>query len=160
MTLSVGVLHDAARMEWLIEKACELGVTQVNLLRSSRVQRSKYKLGRLEAKAVAALKQSARAWLPAIAELDFGDVLSLKPDAADGVTKLIAHCDDSLERVHVRIAKPTPEGVHLMIGPEGDFTREEISAAQSAGFVGVTLGPARLRTETAAIAVLAALLLR
>ncbi len=177
--LSVGILHDSARLEWLIEKAVELRVTEVDLLRTTRVQPARFKMARLLAKAVGAMKQSGGAFLPSISVstldevlADAGGGLSPKPTVGESLhaaVKVIAHCDESLPRTPVAQAYReglrnfvTPEGpaLHLLIGPEGDFTTEEIARAEAAGFDAVSLGSARLRTETAALAALAAWALR
>ncbi len=181
--LSVGILHDSARLEWLIEKSVELGVTEIDLLHTARVQPNRYKMSRLNSKAVAALKQSGRAYLPAIRELDFTSLLAkrgagLSPKPADASLLrqpsppqifLIAHCEDSLHRSpltkaiaqqRAASASAPDVGLHLLIGPEGDFTTFEVEEAEAAGFVPVSLGEARLRTETAAIAALAVWSLR
>ena len=174
--LSVGILHDQARLEWLVEKAVELGVSRIDLLQTARVQPSRYKQSRLESKAVAALKQSGGAYLPAIEKGNISDLflssggrLSPKPGAPAPLFRVIAHCYSDLPRARFGTAASEEAfgtwdsetlGLHLVIGPEGDFTQEEVASAEAAGFTAVSLGEARLRTETAAIAALAAWALR
>ncbi len=151
--LGVGVLHDAGRMEWLVEKATELGATRITLLTTSRTERASYKLTRLHGKIIAALKQSGRAFLPELRELPYADIL------AEGLggheVGYVAHCRDELTREplfeRVSASRGSASGCRLLLGPEGDFTETEIVAATDRGYVGVSLGTARLRSETAAI---------
>ncbi len=177
--LAVGALHDSTRLEWLIEKATELGASRISLLQTQRVQRTRHRLARLEAKAVAAMKQSGRTWLPHIVECSFDESLAAfaQPPHAQEL-RLIAHCypeaararltqvlanfqtdrGTSASRNVILDAGETPSAV-LFIGPEGDFTLEEVRRAELCGFEAVHLGQARLRTETAAVAALAAIML-
>ena len=160
LSLAVGALHDATRLEWLVEKATELGATEFVLLATRRVQRSRYRMSRLHAKAVAAMKQSGRAWLPTIAERTWGEQLAREGGAHEcGELRLVAHCDDGQPREPLQqvLAKaPQPyTAVTIAIGPEGDFDPEEVAAALASGYLPVSLGGARLRTETAALFALA-----
>lgn len=150
--LAVGILHDPARVEWLCEKATELGATNVTLLQTERVERARYKLARVHTKTVAALKQSRRYYLPSIDELDISAFI--EACASDGGSKLIAHCYGDIRRTPLRSQPVGLQDLTLMIGPEGDFTREEVAQAVDIGFSPVSLGPSRLRTETAALAAL------
>lgn len=154
LELGVGALHDATRLEWLCEKSVELGATAISVLTTHRVERSRYRLRRLHAKALAAMKQSGRSYLPTIIEESLDDYVRRVRQP----TRLLAHCDAERRRTPLlsigreRLAS----GCNLLIGPEGDFTRGEIELAVEAGWQEVTLGAARLRTETAALAMLAA----
>ena len=157
--LLVGVPHDATRLEWLVEKSVELGATRITLVRSGRVERTRHRMPRLRAKALAAMKQSGRAYLPEIRELDFDEVRD-RPDAS---LRIVAHCHTDrpratlLDLLRERGGEPSSleGGVALLIGPEGDFTADEIAAAAAAGWLEATPGASRLRTETAALAALA-----
>ena len=162
--LYVGALHDAARLEWLVEKATELGASSIALVRTARVQRTRYRIDRLRAKAIAALKQSGRVWLPPLTEPTYGAVVAELAALDPSRRVLIAHCDRSRPRVRLgallTATDAPPAGDHLLIGPEGDFTTGEIDAAEAAGATAVSLGDARLRTETATLAALALLTAR
>ena len=149
--LAVGQLHDASRLEWLVEKATELGVTEILLMATSRVERTRYKLPRLEAKIISAVKQSSRAWVPKVKEVSFAEALLT---CKDFEARYIAHCYADRERVAGWSAVPQNKSACLFIGPEGDFTVEEVEQAEAAGYSSISLGSARLRTETAAIAAL------
>ena len=157
LRLHVGQLHDASRLEWLCEKATELGVTAITLLSTGRVQRPRYRLPRLRAKVVSAMKQSGRSYLPNLGESTLSDVLGALPP---GGCRLLAHCYRDLARTPFTEAIGEAAAVDLFIGPEGDFTREEVVFAQAAHVTTVSLGTARLRTETAAVAALSVLALR
>ncbi len=145
--LGIGQLHDAARMEWLIEKGTELGVTSFSLLETARTERSRYRMSRLEAKALAAMKQSGRATLPTIAEMPLVEFLH-RADAAS--QRFIAHCYTLGSGEHLP-SELTTAGADLLIGPEGDFTEQEVEQAMAAAYRSITLGNARLRSETAAL---------
>ena len=155
--LYVGALHDATRLEWLVEKATELGVTAISVLRTARVQRTRYRLERLRGKALAAVKQSGRAWLPTVTEVGFAAALAARPPGGRGA---IAHCIQNSARVPLTALLAGGPVGELYVGPEGDFTDEEIAAAAATGLTEVSLGDARLRTETAALAALALVALR
>ena len=136
------------RMEWLVEKATEVGVDQLSFLRCARSERRELKLDRLEKIAVSALKQSGQAWLPRLAALtDFADFLP----TLDPATTFLAHLADNERTELARVAGAGP-ACCVLIGPEGDFTPEEIAVARQLGIRPVALGRARLRTETAALA--------
>ena len=136
------------RMEWLVEKATEVGVDQLSFLRCARSERRELKLDRLEKIAVSALKQSGQAWLPQLAALtDFADFLP----TLDPATTFIAHLADDERTELARVASAAPTCC-VLIGPEGDFTPEEIAATRQLGIRPVALGHSRLRTETAALA--------
>ena len=130
------------RMEWLVEKGTELGCTRFSFVTTEHSERSQLKLDRLEKIAIAAMKQSKRAHLPKLDEL-----IPLRQFIADFPKGWVAHCDASQERGVINAS----EHNRILIGPEGDFSPSEIDFICKAGYLPVTLGTARLRTETAAI---------
>jgi len=154
--LHVGIAptKNADRIEWLVEKAVELGVGEISLLNCEHSERSRISVERINRVAIAALKQSQRTYLPRINEtVDFLTWLK----RVDTEQRFIAHCMDHLSRALLRdsIQMTTFDAaprVCLAIGPEGDFSEAEVMAAQDCSFKGVSLGSARLRTETAALA--------
>ena len=148
LRLIVGALHDAARLEWLAEKATELGVTRFDVVATARTQRTRYRMARLRAKALAAMKQSRRFVLPELKDLPFAEAIA----TLDG-SGVVAHCHGDLPRQHMREV-PLPLD-YVIIGPEGDLTAEEVADARARGAVPVSLGSTRLRTETAAVSALA-----
>ncbi|UYZ63918.1 16S rRNA (uracil(1498)-N(3))-methyltransferase [Hymenobacter weizhouensis] len=148
--VAVAPTKNLDRMEWLVEKAVEIGVDTLTFLRCARSERRELKLERLQKIAISALKQSGQAWLPVLSELtDFADFLPI----TDSATTFIAHLAEG-ERTAFSQVAATGAGCCILIGPEGDFTPQEIEAALTRGIRPVTLGASRLRTETAALAAL------
>lgn len=146
--LAVGATKNMDRMEWLIEKATEIGLYTFIPLECDHSERSVVKKERLEKVAIAAMKQSQRALLPQIMPLTtFRQCL--KAFASFSGDKLIAHCAPG-EKQSLKTYAGARE-VLLLIGPEGDFSAEEITIAQNSGCEMITLGTSRLRTETAAL---------
>lgn len=133
------------RLEWFVEKATEIGVSEITPLLCQRSERRKLRTDRLIKKAVAAMKQSLKAELPIIHELTpFKDALRQTEDTV----KLIAQGNqNTLIQDNYSIGKP----VYILIGPEGDFSATELQVAFEAGFKGIHLGNSRLRTETAGL---------
>lgn len=147
--LAVSPLKQEARLEWIIEKAVEIGVSSIHLLQCQRTEKTFPKLPRLERLMVAAMKQSLKCYLPSLhAAVDVNAYLR----AAKG-SVLLAHCAEG-EKQLISKALLSAEN-HLLIGPEGDFSAEEIAQAAQKGVSFVTLGDERLRTETAALVGLA-----
>jgi len=145
--MAVAPTKNLDRMEWLVEKATEMGVDRMSFLRCTRSERRELKLERLEKIAVSALKQSGQAWLPQLDEMT--DFSAFLPTVAPATT-FIAHLADDERTELAHVAKVST--CCILIGPEGDFTPEEIAAARQRGIQPVALGLTRLRTETAALA--------
>lgn len=144
--IAIAPTKNADRIEYFIEKCVEIGVDEITLIQTKHSERKNQKTERLEKIAISAMKQSLKAYLPKVNELiDFEKFIKLVETEA----KFVAHLTD--------YAKPLKEvvvdksNVLLMIGPEGDFAKDEIQLAQSSGFQVVTLGNSRLRTETAGV---------
>lgn len=149
ITLAVAPTKSVDRLEWLIEKATEIGVNRIVPILSAQSERKHLKLDRLERIAISAMKQSQQYWLPKIDALtDFSAFIN----QVDQANKWIAHCDGQFERTNPSVSND--QEVVILIGPEGDFAPVEIRLAAEKGFKAITLGPNRLRTETAAISAL------
>jgi len=150
LTLAVSPLKNASRFEWLLEKATEIGVARIVPLVCNRTERAHTRHERLRAILVSAMLQSRQAWLPVLDEpTALGAFLSEMPQK--GTAKLIAHCMEG-EKEELQLVKVAlPESRIMLIGPEGDFTPEELAMALKADYRPVGLGPTRLRTETAAL---------
>lgn len=135
------------RNEWFVEKAVEIGIDTIRPILSHYSERKEIKTARLEKIAVSAMKQSQQAYLPDIEEMAaFKDIISRPFNGK----KYIAHCYDlPKEPLSQRYKKG--EDALILIGPEGDFSQEEVEAAIVAGFEPVTLSDSRLRTETACL---------
>lgn len=144
------------RIEWLLEKATEIGIDEVSFLNCKFSERRILKSVRLDKIVIAAMKQSRKAWKPVVNELVTFKRFIEEPV---GGRKFIAHCYDEIPRTYLfdeLRAKPAKsdadETVTVLIGPEGDFSLEEVQMALDAGYVSVHLGESRLRTETAGLA--------
>lgn len=153
--LAVAPTKNPSRMEWLVEKAVEMGVGEITLLQCDHSERSFLKTDRLEKIAVSAMKQSLHTVLPAVRPaVKLSDWLGASSDPH--IQKFIAHCEADKPRTPLAdVLLPAADAV-VLIGPEGDFSADEIALALQASFVPVSLGPSRLRTETAALYAVAA----
>lgn len=149
--LAIGIIKHADRLEWLIEKCTEMGVAGIYLMKTVNSEKSRINADRLHRVAVSALKQSHGCRLPEISVLDFSEVLGISAEK-----KYIAHCRSDIETMNL---PPLAGDSLVLIGPEGDFTREEVNTALQSGFTGVKLGNTVLRSETAGMVVAAAGLL-
>ena len=164
--LAVCPTKNIDRYEWFAEKACEIGVDTIIPTIGEHSERKVFKTGRLEKILVSAAKQSLKGAVPAVtAPIPVRDFITgygqhgTAPEE-DTALRLIAYCfeDDSHPRVSIKEAlsryipgdTAIPE-IYVMIGPEGDFSKEEAALAFKHGFIPVHLGPSRLRTETAAV---------
>lgn len=144
--VAVAPTKNIERIEWFVEKATEIGIDEITLLDCEHSERTTVKTERLEKVAVSAMKQSQQSWLPVIHEMKkFGSFIQ---DASADV-KLIAHCEEGEKNPLAKIVS-AGQRVLVLIGPEGDFSPEEIKLAMDSGFTPVSLGETRLRTETAA----------
>jgi len=135
------------RLEWFVEKATEIGISEITPIITSRSERKIIKTERLEKVMVAAAKQSLKAYFPKINQ---AQTLKLFLQNVNSQAKFIAHCAES-KRTRFKDALQTSSDLCVLIGPEGDFTSEEIVSAEKAGFNAISLGNSRLRTETAGI---------
>ena len=141
------------RIEWLLEKATEVGVNEVSFLNCAFSERKLLKTARLEKIAISAMKQSHKAWKPIINEMvSFKDFLAT---SVEGL-KYIAHCYEEIPRSSLFAEiQSHPEAmtgpVTVLIGPECDFSIDEVKMAVNSGYQSVHLGSSRLRTETAGL---------
>ena len=149
--LAVAPTKNPSRMEWLVEKAVEIGIGEITLLNCDHSERSFLKTDRLEKLAISAMKQSLHTWLPKInPAVTLHDLLNTKHLPLN-TQKFIAHCEADKPRIPLATAMQPGCDTIVLIGPEGDFSEEEIALALECGFQPVSLGPSRLRTETAAL---------
>ena len=140
--LAVAPTKNMDRIEWLVEKGTELGCTQFTFILTKRSERIKVNMERIHKIAVSAMKQSKRVYLPILdAPMPLNEFLTKHPGG------WVAHCDDALPRDQVDASGP----FRMLIGPEGDFSKEELALALKSGYLPVSLGENRLRTETAAL---------
>lgn len=144
--MAVSPTKNLDRYEWFLEKSTEIGITEITPLICHRSERRKVKMERLEKILISAMKQSLKAFKPILhPPLDMADFLDHKTDGIKG----IAHCYHA-ERSGVAKLGRT-ERYTMLVGPEGDFTEQEVSLALKAGYKPIHLGQSRLRTETAAV---------
>lgn len=138
--------HD--RLEWFVEKSCELGINEISIVTTKRTERKNINLDRLEKKAISALKQSKNLF-----KTDINNMLTLNDFLKSHIkeeNRFIAFVDyDNPNFLHQKITKDSD--ILILIGPEGDFTPEEVELANSKGFDNVSLGKSILRTETAGV---------
>ncbi len=142
--IAVAPTKQMERIEWFVEKAVELGITKITLLDCKNGERARIKIDRLQKKAISAMKQSQRRYLPEIVALtSFSDFLTNHDFG------LLAHCYEAEKHEFPAVFKKV--SCPILIGPEGDFTEQEVTQALEKGYKTITLGKNRLRTETAAL---------
>ncbi len=145
--IAIAPTKNIERIEWFLEKATEIGINRVTPLLCRFSERKEIKPERLEKVMVSAMKQSLKAYLPQLDPLTkFNDFISQPFDGQ----KFIAHCDEQHRDLLKKMVVPN-QNYLILIGPEGDFSSEEIELAIKAGFHPVSLGDSRLRTETAGV---------
>jgi 16S rRNA (uracil1498-N3)-methyltransferase len=145
--VAIAPTKNIERIEWFLEKATEIGINRVSPLLCQHSERKEIKHDRLEKVMISAMKQSLKAYLPQLDEMTkFGDFIHQPFEGQ----KFIAHCEEQQRELLKNIVKPNGNYL-ILIGPEGDFSPEEIEMAISEGFFPVSLGDSRLRTETAGV---------
>ena len=147
MHLAVAPTKNIERMEWLLEKATEIGIDEISFLLCQRSERKELKLDRLNKIVTAAVKQSLKAYHPLLNEVvSYNQFIKRSFEGQ----QFIAHCEPG-EKTDLRAELKLAGKYLVLIGPEGDFTPNEINDALINGFKAITLGESRLRTETAAL---------
>jgi 16S rRNA (uracil1498-N3)-methyltransferase len=148
LTIAVSLLKNTSRFEWFLEKATETGITAIVPLICERTERTHFRTDRMKNILVSAMLQSQQCWLPGLpGPVPFREWIT----TADDDTRLIAHCIELEKQPLAKLALLRGNKT-ICIGPEGDFTPEEVTLALDRGFQAVSIGNTRLRTETAAIA--------
>lgn len=148
LTMAVSPTKSNERFEWFLEKATEIGVDTIIPLQCKRTERPKIRLDRYEKVLVSAMKQSLQAWLPELKPMTpFNQVMT---QFQENGARFIGWCDETVKNPLLSNYQ-APSSVCILIGPEGDFTPEEVKLAQENNCLPITLGPTRLRTETAAL---------
>ncbi len=145
--VAIAPTKNIERTEWFLEKATEIGIDEISLIICQRSERKEAKAERLNKIITAAIKQSLKAYHPVLNEPRTLSELLATP--FDG-QKFIAHCEDT-DKIALNTALEKQGRYLILIGPEGDFTRNEIDTALQNGYKAITLGDSRLRTETAAL---------
>ena len=149
LTMCVAPTKNIDRFEWFLEKATEIGISEVYPLECDHSERRQIKLEREEKVITAAVKQSLKAYHPVLHDLtSVRDIIAMDFEGE----KYIAHCDSSFgERPYLGNLVKKGANTLILIGPECDFSKEEINFALQNGFKAISLGRERLRTETAAV---------
>lgn len=158
--LAMAPTKNMDRTEWFAEKATEIGFDELTFLKCRWSERMVVKTERIEKILVSAMKQSHKAWKPFLNEMtDFvafmRQVEDMEKKNGKPMQKFICHCYEETdwgEKVALKDAVRRGEDVLVLVGPEGDFSIEEVKMAEAKGFRSATLGKSRLRTETAALA--------
>lgn len=145
--IAIAPTKNIDRFEWFLEKATEIGIDEITPLLTSHSERKVVNPERLEKILVSAMKQSLKAYLPKL-----NDITPIKQLIVNNKTnnKYIAYCDE-IQKIHLKNVEIKGKDTLILIGPEGDFSPDEIKLALENGFEVVSLGTARLRTETAGI---------
>lgn len=145
--IAIAPTKNIDRFEWFLEKATEIGIDEITPLLSEHSERKAVKPDRLEKILVSAIKQSLKAYLPKLNEMTPFKELVLNSTEPH---RYIAHCEEG-EKSHLKDTVQQGTDCLVLIGPEGDFSPEEIGFAKAHGFTEISLGTARLRTETAGV---------
>ena len=144
--IAISLLKNAARFEWFLEKATEIGVAEIIPIISKRTERQHFRFDRMNSILIAAMLQSQQTFLPILKEPIFFDEIV---KSSNFQTKLIAHCEED-KKQSIKDIQLT-NNTQVLIGPEGDFTPDEIALALQNNYQPVTLGNTRLRAETAGV---------
>jgi 16S rRNA (uracil1498-N3)-methyltransferase len=157
-SIAISLLKNASRFEWFLEKATELGITEIIPLICDRTEKQHFRFDRMQNILVSAMLQSQQTWLPVLHQpVGFGQLLK-QEDVIDTTQKFIAHCMPGSKQPLAAMVNASLPSQIILIGPEGDFSNEEVSFATQHFFIPVSLGDTRLRTETAGM--VAAVLLK
>ena len=154
--IAIAPTKNIDRIEFFVEKATEMGISEITLLQTEKTERKNLNIDKLRKQSIAASKQSLRFHFPIINDLTkFSDFIK----EVDSVNTFVAHCNEKLERIDLKELRQSQHGKHekiaFLIGPEGDFSDKEIQLLAEKGVKAVSLGSQRLRTETAGVFVAA-----
>ena len=148
-TIAISLVKNTNRFEWFVEKATELGISTIIPLLCNRTEKQHFKQERMKSILISAMLQSQQTWLPDLKEPSkIGEIIKLSGAAQ----KFIAHCEEGefKQALTHQLINDFTERI-ILVGPEGDFTSDEITAALKHNFIPVALGNTRLRTETAGV---------
>jgi 16S rRNA (uracil1498-N3)-methyltransferase len=144
--IAISLVKNTARFEWFLEKATEIGVSEIIPLLCERTEKEKFRFDRMNNILISAMLQSQQCWLPQLHEpTEFKKVIQFNQFDQ----KFIAHClEEKKQELTNQLVNQSTNQL-ILIGPEGDFTEEEIHFALQSNYIPVSLGETRLRTETA-----------
>ncbi len=146
--IAIAPVKNAGRFEWFLEKAAELGIQDIFLLQTQRMEKAHFRMDRLQQILVSAMLQSQQYWLPTLHVLGTIEEVLANHQYQHA---FVAHCIEQEKMPLTKALQGCDEAI-IFIGPEGDFTPGEVMACEAAGCRAVSLGNTRLRTETAAMA--------
>lgn len=147
--IAIAPTKNPDRMEWFTEKSVEFGIDEISFLICEHSERKHFNIKRIEKKAISAMKQSLKASLPSINEpVTLSEFLAKEKKEE---YKFIAYVDKEIPK-HLKEVAPENKSYCVLIGPEGDFSKEEIGMAMAHEYLPIHLGKSRLRTETAGMA--------
>ena len=154
--IAIAPTKNIDRIEFFVEKATEMGISEITLLQTEKTERKNLNIDKLRKQSIAASKQSLRFHFPVINDLaKFSDFIK----DVDLENTFVAHCNESLERIDLKMLRQAQhdsvKNITFLIGPEGDFSDKEIALLAENGVKAVSLGSQRLRTETAGVFVAA-----
>lgn len=155
ISIAISILKNPGRFEWFLEKATEIGVSEIIPLICERTEKQKFRFERMQSILISAMLQSQQCWLPILHEpKQFNDEFI---NQFDHQIKFIAHCDEGSKKPISQFPDHQSQNSLILIGPEGDFTKDEIELALQNDFIPVSLGKTRLRSETAGVVAIALL---
>ena len=146
--IAISLLKNTNRFEWFLEKATEIGISEIIPLICERTEKQKFRNDRMKGICVSAMLQSQQTWLPILHDPQPFNNLALQQ--FENQQRFIAHCNETSGKQNLSTFQPFSHST-ILIGPEGDFTKQEIELALQNNFIAVSLGDTRLRTETAGI---------
>ncbi len=145
--IAISLIKNTSRFEWFLEKATEIGITEIFPLICARTEKQHFRLERMQGILISAMLQSKQCWLPKLHEPIAFNKLCNEVVATN---KYIAHCEEDHSKVKPTLIKSSDTSL-ILIGPEGDFTTEEINLSKENKYISISLGETRLRTETAGV---------
>jgi len=151
VSIAISLIKNSSRFEWFLEKATEIGITEIIPLVGERTIKEKFRFDRMKGICISAMLQSQQCWLPVLHQPIAFDLLFRQEELKDIQQKFIAHCEEGNKRSILQFTQSSIQHSLILIGPEGDFSPGEIELALQHHFIPVSLGETRLRTETAGV---------
>jgi 16S rRNA (uracil1498-N3)-methyltransferase len=151
VTIAISLLKNSARFEWFLEKATEIGINEIIPLICDRTEKQKFREDRMKNILVSAMLQSQQCWLPVLHKPIDYELIFRQEEIIHASQKFIAHCIEDQKRNLADLVNETLPTQIILIGPEGDFTTDEVQLAIGNHFDAVSLGETRLRAETAGV---------
>ncbi len=151
ISIAISLLKNSSRFEWFLEKATELGINEIIPLICERTEKQKFREDRMQNILISAMLQSQQCWLPVLHKPIDYQLIFRQEEIIHASQKFIAHCIEDQKRNLTDLVNESLPSQIILIGPEGDFTNEEVQLAIHNHFDAVSLGDTRLRAETAGV---------